>query len=206
MSTATSTATARPDPVLIQVPEEIASARLILAAPRPGLGQALNAAVCESLDELRPWMPWAQSAPSIEESEAVLRHQLARFILRSDLVYQIYRKNEDGTAGRLLGGTGLHRFDWTVRRFEIGYWIRKSAQGQGYVSEAVQALARMAFEQLQARRVEIRMDDKNLRSRAVAERCGFEFEGVLRSDALSPNGEPRDTRVYSRIAGARGQG
>ncbi len=200
MSTVTSTATARPDPVLIQVPEEIASARLILAAPRPGLGQALNAAVCESLDELRPWMPWAQSAPSIEESEAVLRHQLARFILRSDLVYQIYRKNEDGTAGRLLGGTGLHRFDWTVRRFEIGYWIRKSAQGQGYVSEAVQALARMAFEQLQARRVEIRMDDKNLRSRAVAERCGFEFEGVLRSDALSPSGEARDTRVYSRIA------
>lgn len=194
------TTTARPDPVLIQVPEEIASARLILAAPRPGLGQALNVAVCESLDELRPWMPWAQSAPSIEESEAVLRHQLARFILRSDLVYQIYRKNEDGTAGRLLGGTGLHRFDWTVRRFEIGYWIRKSAQGQGYVSEAVQALARMAFEQLQARRVEIRMDDKNLRSRAVAERCGFEFEGVLRSDALSPSGEARDTRVYARIA------
>jgi RimJ/RimL family protein N-acetyltransferase len=189
-----------PDPVLIQVPEQILTERLVIAAPRIGLGQALNAAICESLDELRPWMPWAQTAPSIEESETVLRHQLAEFILRSDLVYQFYARTADGQPGRLLGGTGLHRFDWTVRRFEIGYWIRTSAQGQGYVSEAVAALARMAFEELRARRVEIRMDEANLRSRAVAERCGFELEGVLRQDSLTPTGEVRNTCVYARIA------
>lgn len=192
---------ATPDPVLIQVPERLLTERLVIAAPRAGLGQALNAAVCESLNELKPWMPWAQTVPSIEESEAVMRNLQAKFILRSDLTYQFYlRLPGSEQAGRLLGGTGLHRFDWAVRRFEIGYWIRTSAQGQGYVSEAVQALARMAFDELRARRVEIRMDERNLRSRAVAERCGFEFEGVLRRDALSPNGEPRDTRVYSRIA------
>lgn len=192
---------ATPDPVLIQVPERLLTERLVIAAPRAGLGQALNAAVCESLNELKPWMPWAQTVPSIEESEAVMRNLQAKFILRSDLTYQFYlRLPGSEQAGRLLGGTGLHRFDWAVRRFEIGYWIRTSAQGQGYVSEAVQALARMAFDELRARRVEIRMDERNLRSRAVAERCGFEFEGVLRRDALSPSGEPRDTRVYSRIA------
>lgn len=188
------------DPVLIKVPEQIVTERLVLAAPRAGLGQALNAAVCESLAQLRPWMPWAQTAPSIEESETVLRHQLARFLLRTDLVYQIYARTPDGQAGQLLGGTGLHRLDWTVRRFEIGYWIRTSAQGKGLVSEAVQALTCMTFEELRARCVEIRMDDKNIRSRGVAERCGFEFEGVLRRDSLSPAGEPRDTRVYARIA------
>jgi RimJ/RimL family protein N-acetyltransferase len=187
------------DNVLIQVPERIETERLLLLAPRAGLGQALNAAICESIDELRPWMPWAQVEPTVEESEAVVRRQLARFIAREDLVFQIYRRNADGSAGQLLGGTGLHRFDWKVRRFEIGYWIRSSAQGQGYVSEAVRALAAMAFESLKARRVEIRMDSNNLRSRAVAERCGFELEGVLRRDALSPLGEPRDTCVYSRI-------
>lgn len=190
----------RPDPVLIRVPEQISTERLLLLAPRPGLGQALNAAVCESIAQLKPWMVWAQTPPSIEESETVLRHQLARFTLRTDLAYQIYARTPEGQAGRLLGGTGLHRLDWDVRRFEIGFWIRTSAQGQGYVSEAVQALAGMAFEDLRARRVEIRMDDTNLRSRAVAERCGFEFEGLLRRDSLSPAGEPRDTRVYARVA------
>ncbi|MBT9500197.1 MAG: GNAT family N-acetyltransferase [Burkholderiaceae bacterium] len=191
---------ATPDPVLINVPEQIVTERLVVAAPRIGLGQAMNAAVCESLEQLKPWMPWAQVAPSIEESEANMRQQAAKFILRSDLVYQIYAKTPEGTPGRLLGGTGLHRFDWTVRRFEIGYWIRTSAQGQGFVAEAVRALTQMAFSQLQARRVEIRMDDTNVRSRAVAERCGFEFEGLLRRDTLDVSGVPRDTRVYSRIS------
>ncbi|UDF35112.1 UNVERIFIED_ORG: GNAT family N-acetyltransferase [Shinella sp. XGS7] len=195
-----------PDPVLIQVPERLETERLVIAMPHIGLGQALNAAVCESLAELKPWMPWAQAAPSIEESETVVRHQVARFIERSDLVYQFYLKGPQGQAGRLLGGTGLHRLDWTVRRFEIGYWVRSSAQGQGYVSEAVRALADMAFTQLRARRVEIRADVLNTRSRAVAERCGFELEGVLRRDALNPAGEPRDTCVYARIEAGGGGG
>lgn len=189
-----------PDPILIKVPEEIVTERLLLAAPRAGMGQALAAAVGESIEHLKPWMPWAQLAPTVEDSEAVMRRMQADFILRRDLVYQIYRKSEDGRAGRLLGGTGLHRFDWELRRFEIGYWIRSTALGQGYVTEAVQALTRMAFEQLRARRVEIRMDELNLRSRAVAERCGYELEGVLRNDALNVAGEPRNTCVYARIA------
>jgi RimJ/RimL family protein N-acetyltransferase len=191
---------ASPDPVLIKVPEQLLTERLVLAAPRAGLGQAMNAAVRESFEQLQPWMPWAEAEPSIEDTETVMRHQLAKFVLRSDLAYQFYLRTPDGQASRLLGGTGLHRLDWAVRRFEIGYWVRSSAAGQGYVTEAVKALADMAFTELRARRVEIRMDANNQRSRAVAERCGFELEGVLRRDSLTPAGEVRDTCVYARIA------
>ncbi|WP_165794423.1 GNAT family N-acetyltransferase [Kinneretia aquatilis] len=186
-----------PDPILIEVPETISTERLLLAAPRPGIGPALSVAVAESIGLLSPWMPWAQQVPSFEESEAVARRQQADFIARRDLCYQIYDRAPEGR--RLLGGTGLHRMDWTVRRFEIGYWLRASAQGQGFMSEAVMALSHMAFEQLRARRVEIRMDEGNLASRAVAERCGFELEGILRCDSLSPQGEPRNTCVYARL-------
>jgi len=186
------------DPILIDVPEAIETERLLLAAPRPGLGVALSVAITESIGQLQPWMPWAQQAPSWEESELVVRRAQAEFILRTNLNYQIYDRAAEGR--RLLGGAGLHRIDWAARRFEVGYWVRASAQGQGYVSETVQALTKMAFEQLRARRVEIRMDDVNLRSRAVAERCGFELEGILRQDSLSPSGEPRNTCVYARLA------
>lgn len=192
------TTTMTPNPILIEVPETLETERLLLAAPRPGIGPAMSVAIAESIGKLSPWMPWAQQAPSFEDSEAVVRRQLADFVLRKDLPYQIYDRAEAGR--RLLGGTGLHHMDWAVRSFEIGYWIRASAEGQGYVSEAVRALTAMAFEQLRARRVVIRMDEVNLRSRAVAERCGFELEGILRNDSLTPGGEPRSTCVYARIS------
>ncbi len=186
------------DPILIEVPEAIHTERLLIAAPRPGIGPMMSLAIAETFGALNLWMPWAQQVPSVEEAEATMRRAQADFILRKDLVYQFYDREPEGR--RLLGGTGLHRIDWAARRFEIGYWVRASAEGKGYVSEAVNGLAGMAFAQLQARRVEIRMDENNARSRAVAERCGFELEAVLKNDSLTPQGEPRNTCIYVRLA------
>jgi RimJ/RimL family protein N-acetyltransferase len=125
----------------------------------------------------------------------------ARFAQRTDLPLFIFARAADGGCGRLLGGTGLHRVDWSVPRFEIGYWRRSGEQGHGWITEAVRTLARFAFDQLGARRVEIRMSSDNVKSRAVAERCGFTLEGVLRQDSLDVHGLPRDTAVYARVRG-----
>lgn len=187
------------DPVLLDVPERLDGERTVLLAPRAGLGAEMAVVIAQSLSHLRPWMVWAQQAPTAESSELVVRRMQADFIARRDLSYQLCARRADGSPGRLLGGTGLHRMDWAVRRFEIGYWIRPEAAGQGHVSEAVKLLATMAFEHLGARRVEIRCDARNTKSRAVAERCGFELEGVFRNDTLGVDGHPRDTAVYSRI-------
>ena len=188
------------DPILIDVPERLEGERTVLLAPRAGLGAEMAIVLAQSLSHLRPWMPWAQEAPSAESSEVVVRRMQADFIARRDLCFQIYARKPDGSAGRMLGGTGLHRIDWAVRKFEIGYWIRPEAAGQGHVSEAVRLLAALAFDRLGARRVEIRCDARNLKSRAAAERCGFTLEGVLRCDALGVDGQSRDTAVYARIA------
>jgi RimJ/RimL family protein N-acetyltransferase len=190
------------DPLLIDVPERIETARLVLRAPRAGDGAAVNAAVCASLDELAPWMPWATAAPTLDESEAHCRRQHARFVLREDLVFLLFLRDADGGDGELVGGSGLHRIDWPLRKFEIGYWRKTGCAGRGLVTEAVQALARMAFDALDARRVEIRMDDRNERSWKVAERAGFTLEALLRFDSVTPAGEPRSTRIYARVRGA----
>lgn len=189
------------DPLLIDVPVRLVTTRLVLRCPRPGDGEALNEAVCASLDELRPWMPWAQQAPTPEESEALARSAQAKFQLRSDLVYSIWEHDGAGQETRLVGGSGLHRMDWSVPRFEIGYWCRSGCTGRGYVTEAVLALTRMAFAVLKAERVEIRMDERNERSWRVAERAGFTLEGVLRRDTRAPDGHVRNTRVYAQVRG-----
>ena len=194
------------EPLLEDVPERNETERLILRIPNGRDAPALNAAVCESLGDLRVFMPWAQTAPSLAQSQAECRRMQAKFLLRDDLPLFMYERRADGSEGDFVGGSGLHRIDWTVRRFELGYWCRSSLQGRGYVTEAAQALTRFAFERLQARRVEVRMDDTNERSWKIAQRAGFALEGVLRSDSLNPLGAARDTRVYALIgAGAAGE-
>lgn len=190
------------EPLLIPWPPLLCGERLLLRAPQAGDGVALNEAVVQSLAELKPWMPWAQKAPSLKQSELTCRQMAARFAQRDDMPLFIFARAVDGGCGRLLGGTGLHRMDWSVPRFEIGYWRRSDEQGQGWITEAVHTLARFAFDHLGARRVEIRMSSDNLKSRAVAERCGFTLEGVLRQDSLDVHGRPRDTAVYARVRGA----
>ena len=189
------------DPLLIAVPERIETGRLLLRPPRPGDGAMLCAAVGETLAELAPWMPWAQAAPTPQDSELQCRRMHAKFASREDLVYFMFERAADGAEGAFVGGTGLHRIDWSVPRLEIGYWRRTGFEGLGLVAEAVRALARMAFDALGARRVEIRMDPRNACSVRVAERAGFTFEGVLRQDSVDVKGAGRDTRVYSRVRG-----
>ena len=127
------------------------------------------------------------------EAQAHVRRARAKWILREDLALGIWR-NEDG---RFLGGTGLHRIHWEIPAFEIGYWLRKSEEGKGYMSEAVTLLTRCCFETLKANRLEIRCDSRNQRSANVPRRLGFAHEATLRNDNRTRSGELRDTFVFA---------
>jgi RimJ/RimL family protein N-acetyltransferase len=113
----------------------------------------------------------------------------------------IIERLANGDEGDVLGATGLHRINWHVRSFEIGFWRRTGHAGRGVITEATRAVAGLAFTALAAQRVEIRMDENNRASRRVAERANFTFEGLLRCDTLTPGGQVRHTRVYSRVRG-----
>jgi RimJ/RimL family protein N-acetyltransferase len=181
-------------PILLDFPEQFESERLLIRCPRAGDGKALNDAVRESIRELRPWMPWAQTLPSISDSEETLRQARKKFLDREELWLLLFLKGAD----TLVGSSGLHDINWNVPRFEIGYWRRTSFAGQGYVTEAVNAIAAFCFDKLRARRVQITIDDRNERSWRVAERCGFTLEGVLRNYSLDVNGKSCNMRMYAR--------
>jgi len=183
------------EPLLIELPTELLTPRLRLVPPAPGDGLMLNRAIAESFPELNRWMDWATTMPTIIDSERFVRDSAARFMRREDLPLFLRRRD----TGELVGASGMHRIDWRVPRFEIGYWCRTSLVGNGYVGEAVAAITRFAFEKLGAARVEIRTDSQNTRSFRVAERLGFRLEGTLRRDARTPQGNLRDTRLYSMV-------
>ena len=183
------------DPLLVELPAELLTPRLRLVPPKPGDGLMVNRAIAESFVELHQWMDWAATMPSIIESERFVRDAAARYLRRDDLPMFMLKRD----TGEFVGSSGMHRIDWNVPRFEIGYWCRTSLVGQGYVSEAVIALTRFAFEQLKAARVEIRTDVNNDRSWRVAERLGYTLEAIMRRDTRTASGALRDTRLYSMV-------
>lgn len=183
------------DPLLIDVPEELETERMVVRIARPGEGAAVSEAVRESHAELKPWLTWAATVPTPAESEHQAREAHAKFHARTDLIYRGWLK---GT-GEFVVGSGLHRIDWSVPRFEVGYFVRTRFARQGFVSEMVRAMERLAFESLGAARVEIRCDDGNERSWRVAERCGFRLEAVLRCHNRWHDGSLRDLRVYAKV-------
>ena len=183
------------EPLLIDLPAELLTARLRLAPPAPGDGPAVNRAIAESFPELHEWMDWAATMPSVVESERFVREAAVRFQRRDDLPMFMWTRD----TREFVGSTGMHRIDWNVPRFEIGYWCRTRCVGRGYVTEAVAEVVRFAFATLRAARIEIRTDVQNARSYRVAERLGFTLDGTFRRDTRTAHGALRDTRVYSMI-------
>ncbi|WP_420852158.1 GNAT family N-acetyltransferase [Paenibacillus hamazuiensis] len=186
------------DPILFSIPESFESKRLLIRAPLWGDGEKVNEAIKESIEELRPWMPWAQNIPTVEQSEAEIRRSRLKFLERTDLRLLLFSKE----SGQFVGSSGLHRINWSARAFEIGYWVRSSMAGQGYITEAVRAITYFAAGGLQANRVEIRCDSRNKRSAGVAERLSFKLEGILRCHTLGADGELRDTMVFAKARGS----
>jgi RimJ/RimL family protein N-acetyltransferase len=177
-------------------PDSFESERLTIRAPKVEDTPEVWKSICNSLPVFKEWFPWAQTEPILAEREENIREAVANFITRKDLRFHLYLKE----TGEFIGSTGLHRIDWTLPKFEIGYWLDTKFEGHGYMSEAVERLTQFAFEELGARRVEIRCDEENVKSRSVAERVGFTLEGTLRQDSLSPDGNVlRNTCIYAKI-------
>jgi len=118
---------------------------------------------------------------------------------------------EDGEGGRvlmagawhaheLLGGAMLLNHDATNANVELGCWLATAAEGHGVAAAACRALLRIARAELGAERVEWRASTKNERSRRLAGRLGFRYEGTLRAD-YALRGTRLDTDVLSLVGG-----
>jgi RimJ/RimL family protein N-acetyltransferase len=180
--------------VLSDPPYRIVTDRLVIRCWEPGDARRLKDAIDSSLDQLRPWMPWARSEPQeLSEKVALLRRFRGQFDLGTDFVMGMFDADEK----IVVGGTGLHKRR-SADALEIGYWIRASHVGRGLATESTASLTRVAFELCDVDRVEIRVDPANEASIAIPRKLGFAEEGMLRR-RLPPDeeGVPRDVIVFS---------
>jgi RimJ/RimL family protein N-acetyltransferase len=177
----------------IQYPFEIVTERLKIRSPSEADAHQLLAAINETLEDLKPWMPWAKPIPTFDETLENCREAEAAFKTGTDHRMHIFLRDSD----TLIGGTGLHNIKTDVPKCEIGYWVRTAYGRQGYVTEAVREVTHFALTSLGMLRVEIRTSTRNVRSRKVPERLGYDLEGILRNDSRELDGTLRDTCIYS---------
>jgi len=185
------------NPILREFPFEFETERLTIRGPLPGDGVEMRTAVSESQAELKEWMPWAMKVGPVEEYEARIREKHLEFLARKDLQLLLFLKGSN----TLVGSSGLHRINWDIPKVEIGYWVRTSFARKGYITEAVVGIIDFSFNQIGAKRIEIRCDAKNSRSAAIPQRLGFIYEGTLQHEAVDRvSGELRDTMIFAKTA------
>ena len=98
--------------------------------------------------------------------------------------------------GQLIGGCDIYN-SWPERReWSVGYVVRRDCWGQGYATEAAQALVAMAVERLGAHRIIANCAIGNVASARVMEKLGMQREGIHRRQTLEGT-EWRDTYSYA---------
>ncbi len=97
--------------------------------------------------------------------------------------------------GALIGTMSL-RIVAEHKRAEAGYWIARSAWGQGIATEALRAVIAHGFDVLELYRIEAHHYPENPASGAVMRKVGMTHEGRLRG-VVFRDGVPRDNELYA---------
>ncbi len=166
----------------------------ITLVPRRGEDATeMHALVERHRAQLREWLTWVDATQTLAD---VRRYaQFARAQFESGVAFNYAIRS----GGSLAGAIGLHGLDWGSRSAQMGYWLAPEARGRGIVTRAASALVTHALANLEIHRVEIHCVVENARSRAVPERLGFGFEGVL-AEAYLLQGRFRDIALYATTA------
>lgn len=145
---------------------------LVLAEERHA--GAMTELIARNQARLARWEPWAEHPATLESTRAYIRGALEDFA-RGRQISTIMAV--DG-GQRFIGRCGI-RINAHLGAGDVGYWIDGDYEGRGLTSRAARALITAAIDELGLRKIDIRTSIGNQRSRALAERLGFAFEGIL---------------------------
>ena len=87
-------------------------------------------------------------------------------------------------SGEPIGTIGFYNYVNFHMRATIGYDLLREYWGNGYMTEAVNAMIDYGFKRLGLIRIEATVDPENKASVRVLERAGFELEGHMRKRYL----------------------
>ncbi|MEV3987611.1 GNAT family N-acetyltransferase [Streptomyces sp. NPDC049837] len=138
----------------------------------------------ESVDHLRPWMPWVA-----RHGESSTRDFLAKSESKwaSGEAYN-YAITKDGTP---IGMCQTYRVT-EPRGWRLGYWLHPAATGQGIATRATAAMVAEMFALPDVEYLEITHDMANISSGAIPRRLGF---SEVRRERAAPPAAPSGSGI-----------
>src|SRR5215213_4479594 len=164
-------------PITVKPKIELAGKCVVLRPLRPLDAEELYEAARESIAAVGPWLPWCHANYSFDDAFSYLESRLQAWNDGVEYSFGVF----ENSSARFLGGVGINFIDWISRRGNLGYWIRSSAVGQGYASDAARSLAKWGLSELNLQRIEIVAAVGNIASQRAAEKAGAKREAILRN-------------------------
>lgn len=141
---------------------------------------------------LQQSLNWPQFVTSVEDTRKNVQGNMMLHQRGYAKMFLIFMKDE------LVGVLSFNAIEPANKAGYIGYWLDKAHQGQGILSQALQAFMRYYVERGEIRRFVIKCRVANHNSNRVAQRNGFALEGCLR-EAEMLNGRFDDVNLYARL-------
>ncbi|MFK7789279.1 MAG: GNAT family N-acetyltransferase [Phycisphaeraceae bacterium] len=180
----------------IKVDEELS-----LRLHEPRFAEEVHSVAIANREHINRWMPFLCDSYNLESSREHARESLQGFADRTKITLTVLEH------GEVVGSTGWT--DWNQQSLfdgrldyasaDIGYWLAKEATGRGLMTRAVRAMTTLAFEAYGLKRLTIRAEPENEASWRVAERAGYQYEGLLRGVATF-DGRVVNHKLYAILA------
>jgi len=135
---------------------------------------------------------------SVEGTTTVMRTR--KYILEKQsernsgliLVCGIFTAEDDQLIGHIL----FTKFDWSVPKCDMGYFISSPHAGKGLATKAASAFAKWGFSVLKLEKITMRIWPENKASIAVAKKLGAREAGLAKRDFRSHDGMIMDCVYY----------
>lgn len=132
---------------------------------------------------------------TLEDTAVFLRENVKKAIDRTYFPYII----EENTSNTFVGYIDLKRISWNIPKGELGCFFDEDYAGKGIATKALQLATDYFFHELGIKKLFLRTHPDNTSARKLAEKCGFEIEGLIRCDHITTAGEIVDLLYYGKV-------
>ena len=172
----------------MKLPKEIFTDRVTLQSLKVEHASQINEAITESFEELSQWLDWCKTIPTIIQTTQFCKDSIELVKKNLQATYSIFSKENI-----YIGNISLIKNNNSI---EVGYWLRSSQTGKGYMSEAINAILALKNSELKKYQIFLTTDNLNKKSWQLAEKPGFKLKKIIKNDCFGEDKTTRDTRLY----------